>query len=367
MTSKKSPDPAFALPRPAYLVLALLFSILISGCILTGPGNTSPSALNASNSSNGPSIPMQPTVNVTPPPARPVNASDMNNSQSADNSSGADRSSEANASQSVVVPANANASNQGIISNSTPNPAVPSAGSNISAQEAQAREDELLREHQAQIDAARQAEANILSQVSGTAVLDPNGGRTRSKVCAITVSPTRIYAGQESTVLIYANSANNERVTYLCGSEEHLQGYGGIFTDKRICTFDAPGHVRVWLALDGQTCASAPLDVVDVNDLSTPQPACDILAETRDFGVMNSTHTYSAVLEYRNFAPDANLSWNCPYENMSTTLYLTSQDSSSPQSGFLRLDCQYGFDPGAVRTIPVQIDGTPCGDLVSTD
>ncbi|MFH1095169.1 MAG: hypothetical protein V1728_03045 [Candidatus Micrarchaeota archaeon] len=359
---------AFTRPLPVLLVLFSL--LLVSGCILTGSGGTPPSVSNASPSAfpaGGPTIPMQPTVNVKPPPTPAGNASAPNGTEPG-GSMGANQNTSASTSGNPASNPNSSiASEQNKTSNiSIPAPNFPAPNETQEAndtREAQAREEALQQTQQAQV----QAETERLSQISGSASPDPNGGRIRSKVCAVTVLPTRIYVGQESTVAIYANSANNERVTYLCGDEEHLQGYGGIFTDQRICTFNAAGRLRVWLALDGQTCASAPLDVVDITDLSTPQSSCDILSETRAAGLVNSTQTYSAVLEYQNFDPDANLSWNCPFKNMSTTLYRASLDSSDSQSGFLRLDCQYGFDPGRVGSIPVRLDGIPCGDLVSAD
>lgn len=201
------------------------------------------------------------------------------------------------------------------------------------------------------------------SDVSGTARPDPIGGRMRTKTCSIELLPDRIYAGQEATVRLYAYSANNERISYLCGDEERTQGYGGLFQDERICHFDTPGQVNVWLALDGVICATAPLQVLPADGSpSAEPPSCTVLEGTRFVGMKEGLRTYEARVQFSNFPANANLSWDCQGRKFTRTL--SSVTGQPPLSGALVVSCQYTFDPGPMRSLPVTIDNDYCGSLL---
>ncbi|MDE1798444.1 MAG: hypothetical protein KGH63_03495 [Candidatus Micrarchaeota archaeon] len=198
----------------------------------------------------------------------------------------------------------------------------------------------------------------------GTAVFDPTNGQVSSKVCRISVSPTVIYAGQEATIDLYAYSASNERISYLCGDEERTQGYGGLFQDQRICQFNTPGVIKVYESLDGLVCASELLTVLDPNAPLDTTPSCEVLADSQSTAPVNNLTTYSAKVWFRNYPPDTVLSWDCSWKKFSARL--GDVIPSNPVNGTAVISCQYNFNPGTAQQLgflTVYAGNNYCGDL----
>ncbi len=196
----------------------------------------------------------------------------------------------------------------------------------------------------------------------GNATYDPTNGRVRSKSCAVSVQPTSIYAGQEATVYLYAYSASNEQISYLCGDEERVQGYGGLFQDQRVCQFNTPGSIKVWVALDGQTCASAPLEVLDPVLGNSTTPACNLIEDSRSSAPINGLRAYSAKVMLKNYEPNATISWDCGWKKF--TRRVGDVIAGNPATGTLILSCQYTFDPGLLDHLAVNVNSDYCGDLI---
>ncbi|MFH1306134.1 MAG: hypothetical protein ABIH83_00550 [Candidatus Micrarchaeota archaeon] len=198
-------------------------------------------------------------------------------------------------------------------------------------------------------------------KISGMAVIDEMGGRTRNKQCSVELDPYAIEAGAETGVTIYAYSPQNEKVTYLCGDEEIIAGYGGLMNHYHLCQFDEIGLVDVWLALDGNICASAPLRVY--TDITKDNRMCQVITGTNKNSVGIEGRTYWASVYVASYDSDVLIKWKCSDAEFSQKLGEVLYGNKA--TGVLNISCTYSLDPGYVDEMPVHVESDYCGDLIS--
>jgi len=195
-------------------------------------------------------------------------------------------------------------------------------------------------------------------KITGSASLDSNMGRSGTNRCKISTKASAVKQGDSTGVIIYAYSPNEE-VTYLCGDEERVQGRGGLFQDERICYFNTLGLQSIWIALDGEICATAPVRVY--NDLTRYDNTCKVLDETAAAKKSGLSKEYSASVYIANYNRNSTITWACGDEKfshqLSTLLY------GETANGVLRLSCNFSIDSGYNERIPVYIGQKYCGDL----
>lgn len=188
---------------------------------------------------------------------------------------------------------------------------------------------------------------------------DPSNGTVRGPLCSIRVEPLQPRSGDEVAVSIYANAGQGEGVTYLCGEEPRVQGSGGIFRDQRFCRFDTVGLREVWLALDGDVCASAPLEVLRRSAVVDTAPSCAVLNLTRSDSIEGRDRIHSARVRVRNLAPSASVRVECGDGLVETAL---GEAAPGLSTGYLSVGCRHLERTAPLRApARVWVDGMDCG------
>lgn len=194
-------------------------------------------------------------------------------------------------------------------------------------------------------------------KITGSASIDLSGGKTRSRQCAITMNKYQVPSGKEVELNVYAYSPSNERVSYICGDEVVTAGFGGLMDFIHICQFDEPGLADVWVALDGQICASAPLFVY--TEVSQSNRFCKVLAGTGGVSENGISKTYWTSVYLRNYMGGDNISWSCSGEEFSYNLGELLQ--GNVVSGVLNITCDYALGPEKDVAIEVYAINDYCG------
>ena len=202
---------------------------------------------------------------------------------------------------------------------------------------------------------------DVVQKIEGSAILDSNKGRFSTKRCNIELSRSQIESGDTVSVKIYAYSPSNERVSFLCGESEKLQGYGGLFQDEILCDFETVGVTNVWLSLDNYICATAPLRVIDRD--SRLDKFCSVVDYTNSDESTGVSRRFEASIYLTNYDADDVITWACGDENFEARIgeLILAQE----KTGYVRLSCDFPVDPGYIRSIPVYIGDDYCGDIIS--
>ena len=176
-------------------------------------------------------------------------------------------------------------------------------------------------------------------KITGSASLDSDMGRVSTNRCKISAKSSAIKQGDSTGVAIYAYSPNEE-VTFLCGDEERVQGKNGLFQDERICYFNTLGLQSIWLALDGEICATAPVRVY--NSLTHYDEVCRVLDETAASKSSGLSKQYLASVYIANYNRNSTISWSCGGEKFERRLYTLLYGDTA--NGILRLSCNFSID-----------------------
>ncbi|MFH1095377.1 MAG: hypothetical protein V1728_04120 [Candidatus Micrarchaeota archaeon] len=210
---------------------------------------------------------------------------------------------------------------------------------------------------------------------SASANLTPVPLPLSSPECALTLSPDKISAGDNTTLIIQVNLSGASGIYYLCGNQTRQYFVSGTVDFSRSCVFDTPGEQLVWVATDQGTCAQAFLKV----DPAPPAPSsappsltpahpgnCSIVADSRTSNIESNTWTYEATVQYSGYLPNSTLSWDCQYSKFSKGIGIPFPGQKAPDSisGILHINCQYAFYPRNLDALPVFVNNDYCGDLL---
>ncbi len=180
--------------------------------------------------------------------------------------------------------------------------------------------------------------------------------------CTLTLDKKQIVAGSSAVLTMRANPGPGVTATYLCGSDVKTLGTNGLFNDWKVCQFNQSGNITVWMKLNNQICASAPLEV-----LSSSNPGlgkCWITPGSRNYSMADGLRTYAATLNYANYSPAAVLSWDCAWKSYQQSIGSGGINAPNYVSGSIVINCQYAFDPGRLDALPVHMNADYCGDLL---
>ena len=204
-----------------------------------------------------------------------------------------------------------------------------------------------------QLDIAEPVVAYLGGKECGRAYFDrasvekKSGSKTG---CTLLIAPSRITAGQTSTITIWTSSGDREvNLTFNCGSETKSQKRSGLVTDGAICQFDTPGTIEVDAKIDGELCASRLLEV---------------FAKSRDCSVYGSTfarkgndYSYSATVAGRGYNTEDEMKYTC-YDTPNTIAVGQLENSTDFVT---TIECR-GTVPLA-QPIPIRIRGDACGEI----
>ena len=186
---------------------------------------------------------------------------------------------------------------------------------------------------------------------NATAPPQPQAGYT----CSLTLNPSTINASGSTDVGFAVQSEQNVVFTYNCGSDIREISSGGLTSGSRLCQFNTPGSVDVWIKADGVVCAQKTLTV------QQPQVAraCSIDPSSvkRDL----SSYYYSMRVQFTGFSPQDKMVWVCDYTTATKTL---GGDIGGPVGMPLYSDIYCDFNGKPVKdTIDVSIGNVSCGSI----
>ncbi|MDE1798462.1 MAG: hypothetical protein KGH63_03585 [Candidatus Micrarchaeota archaeon] len=181
--------------------------------------------------------------------------------------------------------------------------------------------------------------------------------------CTLALDKAQIVAGDSVGLTMRANPGPGITATYLCGSDIDTLGTNGLFNDFHLCQFNQTGTVTVWMALNGQRCASADLQVLPA---ATPSSisTCWITPGSRNYSMQDGLRTYTATVNYANYSSNPVLSWDCAWKSYQQSLGSGGVNGPRYLSGSVVINCQYAFDPGPLTALPVHVNSDYCGDIL---
>lgn len=180
----------------------------------------------------------------------------------------------------------------------------------------------------------------------------PQAGRT----CALTLNPSTIYAGSSTEVGFAVQSGQKVVFTYNCGKEILEISSGGLTTGYRLCQFDPPGSVDVWIKADGTVCAQKTL-LVQQPVARQAAKACSIDQSSvkRDL----ASYYYEARVQFSGFAPEDEIVWVCDY---TTTRQKLGGGGAMGMPLYSEIYCDFAGRPKN-STIEVSVGGVSCGGI----
>ena len=129
----------------------------------------------------------------------------------------------------------------------------------------------------------------------------------KQQTCALTLNPSTINPGGSTEIGFAVQSEQKVEFTYNCGSDIRVISTGGLTSGFRLCQFDTPGNVDVWIKADGIVCAQKTLAVQPSQAAKTCQ--IDQTSVKRDLG----NYVYEARVNFSGFAPQDELVWVCDH------------------------------------------------------
>lgn len=197
--------------------------------------------------------------------------------------------------------------------------------------------------------------------INGTLIPDPDRGSFKTRYCTVRTSDFDIFQNKELKVSITVHAQNNERITLYCNDEEAYIAKGGLIYDYKICKYSQTGLNNVWVALDGQICASTPIFVF--NDATKDFKACQVISTTREeVKKQEYSKEYSASIFLDNIPRDTEITYNCNEKKF--TKKLSDLTASALVSGTYKITCDFSQDPGYISDTSVYAGDIYCGDIV---
>lgn len=150
-------------------------------------------------------------------------------------------------------------------------------------------------------------------------------------------------------------SKENVAFTFNCGSETLGISTGGLTSGSRICQFNTPGSVEVWIKADGVICAQKTLTV----QASQTAKTCyiDPASVKRDL----ANYYYDARVQFTGFSPDDKLVWIC---GRTTATHTLGGEIGGPVGMPLYSDIYCDFNGRPTQdSIEVSIGNFSCGSI----
>ena len=171
--------------------------------------------------------------------------------------------------------------------------------------------------------------------------------------CALTLSPSTIDAGSSTEVGFAVQSGQSVAFTYNCGDEVRAISTGGLTSGSRLCQFNTPGSVDVWIKADGVVCAQKTLVVQQPATAKTC--SIDQSSVTRDL----TNYIYDARVQFTGFSPTDELVWVC---DRTTTRHTLGGNGALGMPLYSDIYCDFASQPVS-GAITVSIGNVSCGSI----
>jgi hypothetical protein len=171
--------------------------------------------------------------------------------------------------------------------------------------------------------------------------------------CSLNLTPSTISPGGFTDIGYSVQSNDNNVVfTYNCGNQTLAISSGGLTNGFKLCQFDTPGNVDIWIKANGVVCAQQTLSVSQ----PTSNETCyiDPNSVTRDL----VNHDYSAAVHFSGFPPQDVLTWTC--DQTTATHVLGGSASGMPL--YTNIYCDFTGQPTS-GAIEVSIGNVSCGSI----
>jgi hypothetical protein len=175
----------------------------------------------------------------------------------------------------------------------------------------------------------------------------------KQQTCALTLSPSSINAGSSTEIGFAVQSAQSVVFTYNCGNEIREISTGGLTSGSRLCQFDAPGEVNVWIKADGAICAQKTLVVQEPRIAKTCH--IDQSSVKRDL----TNYYYEARVQFAGFSPQDVLVWAC---DRTTARHTLGGGGATGMPLYSDIYCDFPGKPTS-STIDVSIGDVSCGSI----
>jgi hypothetical protein len=175
----------------------------------------------------------------------------------------------------------------------------------------------------------------------------------KQHTCSLTLSPSVINAGSSTEVGFAVQSEQSVEFTYNCGNEIRGISSGGLTSGSRLCQFNTPGNVDIWIKADGVVCAQKTLTV------QQPQTAKTCYIDQSSVKRDLSTYNYEARVQFTGFSSQDVLVWICDHTTARHTL---GGDEILGMPLYSDIYCDFPGRPES-SSIDVSIAGVSCGSI----
>jgi hypothetical protein len=170
--------------------------------------------------------------------------------------------------------------------------------------------------------------------------------------CSLTLTPSTIDAGSSTDIGFAVQTQESVVFTYNCGDEIREISTGGLTGGSRLCQFNTPGNVDVWIKADGVVCAQETLVV------QQPQTAKTCYINQSSVKRDLTNYHYEARVQFSGFSPQDELVWVCDH----TTARHTLGGSTLGMPLYSDIYCYFSSQPEN-STIDVSIGNVSCGSI----
>ncbi|MFA5929509.1 MAG: hypothetical protein WC861_01370 [Candidatus Micrarchaeia archaeon] len=177
-------------------------------------------------------------------------------------------------------------------------------------------------------------------------------GAQGKQQCTVLLGPSRITAGQTSTVTVKAYAPQERsNLTYNCGDREVTETVGGMVDTGKICKFGTPGTIEVYARINGVACGNAFLSV-----FSSPKD-CFVFGSKAGNG--NGIYNYTARVAARGYSGGDELIYRC-YDIAHTVKASSIQNTTD---FIVPIECSSASGPLS-QNVKVSMGGDACGEMV---
>jgi hypothetical protein len=177
--------------------------------------------------------------------------------------------------------------------------------------------------------------------------------------CSIALASPSILQGTSVGEKVTATAKSGETVTFLCGDRAETLGTNGFFQNDASCGFNTPGEYSVWVKINGELCASAPLHVTSTPPTAALNKSCNLV----NGSIKRDTETmyYEALVNYSGFGANDSLHWDCGWRNYYKNL--SQQTNAIGVGGAITVYCQYTDRALLPSSIKIDVGGMDCGSI----
>lgn len=170
--------------------------------------------------------------------------------------------------------------------------------------------------------------------------------------CSIVSQPSRITAGQTASLTVKAYvTEERSNLSYLCGTTEINERASGFVDTGKLCKFDKPGTVELYVKVNGEVCATRTLTVF------AKAKDCSVYGSKYRFE--NGEHVYSATVTGRGYSGNDQLRYTC--FGMPNGLSVRNIPNSTDFA--TTIECRSASEKLSA-SVPVTLGGDACGEMV---